>query len=366
MTLSKKNAIIPRGSIMRVSLFLLGLLLVVVMYLALDFYLGLQEHHEVIIEDVPVSLFIGLVAGTGGFADKSFNDSQYRGMILAKMEYDIDFIERSPNRMEDSYKSLKEVIDGGVHVVFAGGGFFMRESVDTLARQYPKIIFVLFDDDAIEHLPNVASVVFRQNEGSFLVGALAAMQTQTNTIGVITAMDAVVMNDCVIGFEAGVRYIKPGIKIIKEVIEQHDSKTDPFSNPQVAFDIASEMYLKKNVDIIFQVCRGSGLGVINASREHGKFSIGVMYDQDHLAKGNVLTSMEKKMDLGILEIVNILVNCNFENKLYSFGLKEGFISRSNLTYTKDLIGEANINKLNGIEKKIIKGEIVVPSVQERN
>ena len=351
---------------MRVSFFLLIFLVIVISYFLIDFFTHLPESSEFVPNEDSPPLFLGLVAGTGGFSDKSYNDSLYSGLIQAMIEFGIDFIERSPMKMNESHDLLKEIIDEGVQVVFAGGGFYMREPVDSLARAHPDIKFVLFDDFAIEYLPNVASVTFRQNEAAFMVGALAAIQSKTNTLCVISAMYTDVLNDSVEGFEAGARYIKPQIKVIKEYIDRYDFDTDPFSNPKVAYELATDMYENKNVDIIFQVCRGSGFGVINASIEQNKFTIGSGFDQDHLAQGNILASMEKKIDLGMIKMIQIILNDEFENKSYSFGLDSGLVSMSNLTFTRDLIGDTNILRLNYIESKILNKDLVVPSRQVAN
>jgi basic membrane protein A len=249
----------------------------------------------------------------------------------------------------------------GADVIFAGSGWSMVEPVDVLAREYPDIKFVIFDDFAKEYLPNVASVTFKQNEGSFLAGAFAALQTTTGRIGVIGGLDIPVINDFIVGYEAGARFINPNIRIYTDFISRHNATSNPFSDPDTAHKIAMEMYGRRDVDIIFGVAGASGFGIFNAASQMGQYAIGVDSDQDYLAEGTILTSMMKRMDKSIEMLAGIILAGRFENKPYMLGLVEECIGLSEMEFTRDKIPTTTLDAINNIKSQIVSGEIVVPT-----
>jgi basic membrane protein A len=309
-------------------------------------------------------LFVGLAAGTGNFLDRSYNDMLFTGMMNAKIKLNINFIEDSPATFDDAYYVIRGLLDRGVNVILAAGGWYMVDPVDVLAREYPDVLFVLFDDYAKEYLPNVASVTFKQNEVSFLAGALAAMQSRTEVVGVIGAIDVPSINDFIVGYEAGARYYNPRIRILKDYIFNHDKQRDPFSNSQVAYNIARDMYQSRNVDVIFQVAGGSGMGVFSAAQSYGRYAIGVYSDQDYLAEGYILTSVIKRVDKAIEKVIQKILNHEKENKAYIMCFKDDFITLSDMQFTKNLISEQNQRRLENIKKQIINGQIIVPTTQK--
>lgn len=339
---------------------ILSVLLVVIIFLGAYFFTSVRKDEDLVTEKENSFIF-GLATGTGGLGDKAFNDMQFNGMLMAKRNYRINFIYDSPNDFTDAAIVIQRLIDKKASVIIAGGGFHMVEPVDSLARVYPEILFIILDDLAREYLPNVASLTFKQNEGSFLAGAIAAMESKSNKIAMIGAINHQVINDFYIGYEAGAEFAKPGVTVIKEYIENYDRQTSPFANPQVAFEIANQLYNQKGVDVIFQVASGSGMGVFNAARLNNSYAIGVDSDQDYLAEGYILTSMMKRLDTGIEMIVGKIINNEFENKPFSLGLKENGISLSEMKYTKDKLNPKHLIMLENIKNEIIDGLIKVPS-----
>ncbi len=304
-------------------------------------------------------ILFGLVTGYGGLGDKAFNDMQFNGMLLAKRNFGIEFIYESPSTWGTDLEVLDRIINRGASVIIAGGGFHMIDPVDIYARKYPDIIFIILDDFAKEYLPNIATISYRQNEGSFLVGALSALETSTNTIAMIGATDIEIINDFYNGFEAGAKHINPNIKIFKKYIGSIDDVVSPFANPQKAQVIADDLYANHNVDIIYQVASGSGIGVFNSARNNKKFAIGVDSDQDYLAEGFVLTSMMKRLDLSINMIIEHILNETFENKAYKLGLKENGVSLSPMNFTKNIISQKSLNHIDMLKQDIIEGKIQV-------
>jgi basic membrane protein A len=125
--------------------------------------------------------------------------------------------------------------------------------------------------------------------------------------------------------------------------------------------IADRMYRRENIDIIYQVASGSGMGVFNAANDNYKYAIGVDSEQDHIIPGSILTSVIKRFDMSILRIVEDCINGKFENMNHSLGLKEEAVMLSEMNYTKDFIKSSTLNKLENIKQQIIDKQITVPS-----
>lgn len=305
----------------------------------------------------------GLITGLGGLGDRSYNDTLYKGMIQAKRLFGIEFDYVSPSHIDDNVPLMEKLISDGHNVIIAGGGWHQRTPVDMLARKHRDVIFVLIDEYAEEYLDNVCSIVFKQNEGSFLCGVLASMFSKTKNIAVIASTDEEVIRDFIEGFIAGAKYGYTGINILLRFIDEEHNEDDinPFNSPEIAYKIAENLILSKNVDIIYQVAAGSGFGVFNAVRDLGKYAIGVDSDQDYLAQGQILTSMMKNSDLGIVMIIDKILKGNFLNNAYELGIKENGVSLSPMTYTKHIIPEEILEAIDKAKLKIINEDITVPS-----
>lgn len=303
----------------------------------------------------------GLTTGLGELGDFAFNDMQYNGMVMAKRQFGISFHYNSPKTVEEDDQMIEELIKKGCNVIFAGGGYHMIDPVDRLAPKYPHILFILLDDTPKTLYKNVAGITFKQNEGSYLAGILAASMTKTGVIGSVAAMDIPVINDFLVGYEAGAKYVKPNIRIHSLYLEKEYNEKNPFSAPKTAYKATKRLITAYNADVIFQVASASGTGVFNAAQEAKRFAIGVDSDQDYLAKGFVLSSMMKRLDVAILFMVERILANNFENKVYSLGLKENGVGLSSMQYTKDIIPQGVIERIKKAEKDIIEGKLYVPS-----
>ncbi len=337
---------------------------VIIIGLIISFFIN-QNHiksQNIVDKQENEPIIFGLATGSGGLGDKAFNDMQFNGMLMAKRNYDIKFIYDSPMSETDDFQVIEGLIKKKAKVVILGGGFHMVDPLDSLATLYPDIKFVILDDKAKNYYPNVASIMFKQNEGSFLVGALAALESKTNHIAMIGAINIDIINDFYEGYKAGAKYINPNINVSVRYIADYNDETSPFANPQRAYKIAESLYKNSNVDIIYQVAAGSGLGVFNAAKQFKKYAIGVDSDQDYLAETYILTSMMKRLDIGINMIIGNILEGKFENKPYKLGLKENGISLSEMKFTKEMINADTLQKLKSIESDIINGKIIVPTL----
>jgi len=308
------------------------------------------------------SLLFGLATGYGGLGDKAFNDMQFKGMLLAKKNHQINFIYEAPDENKDDASVIESLIAKKANIIIAGGGFHMVDPVDSLALKYPQVKFIIIDDQAKHYYPNVASIQFKQNEGSFLIGALCAMESKTKKVAMLGADNITIINDFYEGFKSGVAYIDPEIKPIIRYISDTDKTNSPFANPQVAHKIADQLYQSENVDIIYQVAAGSGMGVFNSAKQNKKFAIGVDSDQDYLAEGYILTSMMKNLDIAIDMIVGKILSEGFSNTPYKLGLKEKGVGLSDMSFTKENVNPDTIQRLKQIETDIIQGILIVPTL----
>lgn len=310
-----------------------------------------------------IKIKVGLITGFGGLGDKAFNDMQYNGLVLAKKLYGIDFEYFAPKNFEDIMKYTQILIDNGSNLIIIGEGFIGQKVLDQFAPKYPQIKFFVLDNLCENLYHNSASVLFKQNEASFLAGVLAAEMTKKDRVGFIGGAPISVIEDFYIGFNQGINYIKSDCKVEKDFISNY---VKDFENvwdaPKISYEIAKTMIREKGVDIIFAVASASNIGIFNACKDYSIFSIGVDTDQDYINPGIILTSVLKNLDQAIVFIVDKVIKNNFESKSYYLGLKENGVGLSPMIFTKDIVGDDIIKKINLLQKKIIDGQISVKSV----
>ncbi|HAP43313.1 MAG: hypothetical protein A2087_11140 [Spirochaetes bacterium GWD1_61_31] len=306
----------------------------------------------------------GLVVGFGGLNDRAFNDLHFNGMVQARKDYGIEFEYRVPVDENDFSSPMQELIDGGCTVIIAGAGFFMMDAVASMAERYPDIIFILDDTEAIAYPPNVSSITYRQNEGSFMAGALAALISSSGKVATLGAMNVPVINDFMVGFAAGARQAVPEIVVMEDYIHDHLAnaygESHAWNAPRTSYDLAAGMY-DAGCDIIFQVAGGSGMGIFLAAQKYGRYAIGVDSDQDYLLEGSILTSMMKKVDKGVLFIINEYLDGRLENRNYPLGLAEDGVGLTDMIYTGHLITPEIREYLANLKAGILNQTIPVPS-----
>lgn len=297
---------------------------------------------------------IAVVYSTGGLGDNSYNDATKRGLEQAKEELGIVYDEYEPKdpNMEAENK-LREYCEAEKYSLIVATGFTMKDALINVAKDFPEQNFVIIDE-RIEGMPNVASLTFKEHEGSFLAGALAAMMTKSNVVGYVGGAEAPVIQKFEIGFEQGAKYVNNEIKFLPVYI----GGTNAFNDPTSA-KMKTSALLDQKADVIYHASGASGSGVFQAVKDRGVYAIGVDSNQDSLIKGTILTSMIKKVDTAVLDTIKEVCGNKFEAKVYEFGVKEGGVGLTDFEFTKDIIGEENLNKLIEIRDKIVSGEIVV-------
>jgi basic membrane protein A and related proteins len=311
-------------------------------------------------------LDIGIVFDVGGRGDKSFNDGAYLGGVLAadSLGARVRFIE--PGEGSDREAGLRLLAAEGMDLVLAVG-FIFTDDVLALAREYPNVKFADVDfavatDSLGEPLPlppNLVALKFREEEGSFLVGAMAALMGGSKKVGFVGGMDIALIHKFEAGYRAGVAYVCPDC----EVLAQYAGVTpEAFKNPGKGKELALSQY-QQGVNVIFHASGSTGLGVFEAARTAGKLAIGVDADQYLEAPGHVLTSMVKGIDAAVFDVAKSVQDGTFQGGIRVFGLAErgvGYVYDEN---NKSLIPDSVRTRLNELEAEIIAGRIRVPSTR---
>jgi basic membrane protein A len=296
---------------------------------------------------------VGIVFDIGGLGDQSFNDAAYRG--LKKLEKELGatttYIEsRTPSDYEPNLASLARQ---GYDVVW-GIGFLMADAMKKVSQQFPNTRFGIIDngysDDEYKAMKNVLGVLFKEQEGSFLVGVLAALTTKTNIVGFVGGMDFPVIERFESGFKAGVWKTNPKIKILTNY-------TGSFNDAAKGKIVTMGMYLQ-NADVVFHAAGQTGLGTIEAAVEQDRWAIGVDSDQHHLGPKNVLNSMIKRVDTGVFEGTKMLLDPKFTGRTVVLGIKEDGVGLA--PEASNNASKAATAKALEWAEKIRKGEYVVP------
>lgn len=311
-------------------------------------------------------LDIGIVFDVGGRGDKSFNDGAFLGGLRAadSLGARVRYIE--PGEGSDREAGLRLLAAEGMDLVLAVG-FIFTDDVLLLAREYPDVKFADVDfavatdslGNPLPLPPNLVALKFREEEGSFLVGAMAALMGGSKKVGFVGGMDIALIHKFEAGYRAGVMHVCPDC----EVIVQYAGVTpDAFKNPGKGKELALSQY-QQGVNVIFHASGSTGLGVFEAARTTGKLAIGVDADQFAEAPGHVLTSMVKGIDAAVFDVAKSVQDGTFQGGIRVFGLAErgvGYIYDEN---NRALIPDSVRARLLELEADIIAGRIRVPSTR---
>ncbi|MHA5067882.1 BMP family lipoprotein [Cetobacterium somerae] len=297
-------------------------------------------------------LKVGLILAMGGLGDKSFNDSAYAGLLKAQKDFDIEVKYVEPNSwMEDAY-FLEEYSQNGFDLIIATS-YTAQDAMEDISTKFPNTKYAIVDTRAKEGA-NIASLVFDESEGSFLVGAIAAKMSKTGKVGFIGALDIPLINRFKSGYEQGAKYVNPDIEVITTYVGGDAPFSDPLKGKEHAYSLANQ-----GIDVIYHASGNTGIGILEGVKEKGIYGIGVDCDQDDIVKGQVLTSMLKNVNNAIYKVIEDTVNGEFKGQVYNFGLKENGIGTTDFKYTKEVIGSENIKFVEKLKEDIISGKIKV-------
>ncbi|MES2176639.1 MAG: BMP family ABC transporter substrate-binding protein [Gemmatimonadota bacterium] len=307
---------------------------------------------------------VGIVFDMGGRGDKSFNDGAYLGAERAEKELGVRVRFIEPGEGSDREAGLRLLAAEGMDLV-VGVGFIFTDDLTQLAKEYPNTKFAGVDyslstdkdGKVIPPPPNLAALKFREEQGSFLVGAMAALIGKSKKIGFVGGMNFPLIHKFEVGYTAGVKQVCRDC----EVLSQYAGVTpEAFRNPGKGKELALSQY-QQGVNVIFHASGSTGLGVFEAARQTGKLAIGVDADQYKEAPGYVLTSMVKRVDNAVFDAVRRVKDAKFAGGVYEYGLAEdgvGYVFDAN---NEKLIPADVRARLEALKQDIIAGRIKVPS-----
>lgn len=309
---------------------------------------------------------VGIVFDLGGRGDKSFNDGAYTGAERAVRELGVRVRFVEPGEGSDREAGLRLLAAEGMNLVI-GVGFIFTDDLTELAREYPKIAFAGVDyavavDSAgnpIAPPPNLAALKFREEQGSFLVGALAALVGNSKKVGFVGGMDSPLIHKFEAGYAAGVKAVCPTC----QVIAQYAGVTpEAFRNPGRGKELALSQY-QQGVNVIYHASGSTGLGVFEAARTMKKLAIGVDADQYSEAPGYVLTSMVKRVDNAVFDVIRRVQAHDFTGGIYEYGLAQDGVGYVYDEHNRALIPDSVRARLETLKAEIIAGRIAVPSAR---
>jgi basic membrane protein A len=310
---------------------------------------------------------VGIVFDIGGKNDRSFNAAAWEGVKRAQKDLDITLRDVEPGNPMSIEPAMRAFAERDFDLII-GVGFAQGPIMQRVARDFPNIKFaiidgVIFEDDGKTPMPNVASLVFREHEGSYLVGMIAASKSKTGVLGFLGGMDIPLIHRFQKGYEEGAKAVNPNIKIYDNYVGVTDGA---WNNPGKGKELAMAQ-IGKGADVIFTAAGNSGLGAFDAVEQFGKdengiankFVIGVDSNQNMVKPGYVLTSMVKRVDNVVYDVVKEVLDGKFSGGFHVFGLDKDGVAYAMDDNNKGLIPDDVLLKVEAAKKEIIDGQIKV-------
>ena len=306
---------------------------------------------------------IGLVFDVGGRGDQSFNDAAYRGLERAMSELhvpqeNIQYIE--PGEGGDRESALRQLAAGPYDLIL-GIGFLFSDDILAVARDFPQKKFACVDmnvPESGELPPNVVALKFKEEEGSYLVGALSGWMTKTNQLGFVGGMQIPLIKKFEAGYVAGTKKANPQAAVD---VKYAGVDGNAFKNPTKGKELALAIY-GAGADIIYHASGSTGLGVFEAAQEKDKLAIGVDSDQWSAMPGRVLTSMVKRVDVAVFDTIKDAIAGTFPGgQAHVFGLKEKGVDYVYDEHNKAMIPDDVHTKVEALRQEIESGAITVPT-----
>lgn len=295
-----------------------------------------------------------IVYSTGGKLDKSFNQAAYDGMEKWKKESGRPYLEVEVASEFQFESALRSMAERGASPII-GMGFTQAAAVEKLAKEFPQLHFAIID--AVVDLPNVQSVVFKEQEGSFLVGTMAAIASQTGKVGFVGGMDIPLIRKIQCGYAQGAQYANPQVEVIANMTGTTDAA---WNNPTRGGELAQAQFAQ-GVDVVFAAAGITGMGVYQAAKDAGRLAIGVDSNQNYLQPDTMLTSMVKSVDVVVYNVAK-----SFQPGTSVLGLKEGGVGYALDSYNAALVTPQMQQKVEAAKADIISGKIKVADFMADN
>jgi basic membrane protein A and related proteins len=293
-----------------------------------------------------------VVFDMGGKFDKSFNEGAYRGAEQFKKETGIGYREFEVTNEAQREQALRNMARRGADVI-VGVGFAQASAMDKIAQEFPDTKFCIIDGTVEQ--PNVQSILFKEHEGSFLVGMLAGLKSGTGKVGFVGGMDIPLIRNFAVGYEQGVKHVAPEAEVF-----QNMTGTTPaaWNDPTRGAELARSQF-DRGADVVYAAAGATGLGVLRAAADAGKYSIGVDSNQNHLHPGSVLTSMLKRVDIAVYNCMKEAQAGTLEGGVSNLGLKEGGVDYAIDENNEELITPEMKRQVDEAKARIISGDLQV-------
>ena len=293
-----------------------------------------------------------VVFDMGGKFDKSFNQGVYDGVEKFKSETGIEYREFEVTNEAQREQALRRMAQRGADPVL-GIGFAQGPALEKVAKEFPDTRFAIID--MVVDLPNVRSIVFKEHEGSFLVGALAALASESGKVGFVGGMDIPLIRRFACGYEQGAKHINAEAEVV-----QNMTGTTPaaWNDPGRGGELTKSQF-ERGVDVVYAAAGGTGVGVYQAAKDAGKLAIGVDSNQNYLHPGTMLTSMLKRVDVAAYNVFMDSKNDEFTPGIQVLGLAEEGVGWALDEHNESLVSGDMKAKVEEVSAKIKSGEIQV-------
>lgn len=288
-----------------------------------------------------------IVYDLGGKFDKSFNEAAFNGMERWKKETGKNYLEFEVTNEAQREQAIRRMAERGASPIIAMS-FSQASAIDKVAKDFPKLKFAIIDD--VVKQPNVQSIVFKEHEGSFLVGMMAAMASKTGKVGFVGGMDIPLIRKFQCGYEQGAKYANPKAEVFQNMTGTTGAA---WNDPARGGELAKAQFAR-GADVIFAAAGGTGNGVYQAAKDAGKLAIGVDSNQNHLQPGTMLTSMLKRVDVAVYN-----VSKNHTPGMSVLGLKEDGVGYAVDQHNEKLVSADMKKKVEAARADIISGKIKV-------
>jgi len=293
-----------------------------------------------------------VVFDMGGKFDKSFNEGVYNGVERFKKESGIEYREFEVTNETQREQALRRMAQRGANPVI-GVGFAQAPALEKVAKEFPDTRFAIID--AVVDLPNVRSIVFKEHEGSFLVGMIAALKSESGKVGFVGGMDIPLIRKFACGYEQGAKYVSKDTEVL-----QNMTGTTPaaWNDPTRGAELAKSQF-DRGVDVIYAAAGGTGVGVYQTAEDSKKFAIGVDSNQNYLHPGTMLTSMLKRVDVAAYKAFKDAHDGNWSGGIQVLGLAEDGVGWALDEYNQDLVTDEMKAKVEQAAADIVAGKLSV-------
>ena len=300
----------------------------------------------------PAAPKLGVVYDAGGKFDKSFNQSAFEGLQRFSKETGIKVLEVQANSDTQAEQVMRGLARKKIDLI-AAIGFSQTQAVQKVAKEFPNVRFVLID--SIAQGNNINSVMFKEQEGSYLVGVAAAMASKTKKLGFVGGMDIPLIRAFACGYAQGAKAQYPKIEIMQNMV---GTTAAAWNDPAKGGELARAQF-ERGADVVFWLSGGSGMGALQRAKTKGKLAIGVDSNQNYLHPGTMLTSMIKRVDVAIYDSFMAQKNGTWKAGVTYKGIKEGGVDWVLDKDNRKVVSPEIEKRVNAVRTDIINGKIKV-------